>query len=123
MEPRNNWCVLCLFAEDYFKDCRLGAPGFDACIREALNGIRPYFKTGLPKYNVAPFDPFFAKEVSARRGPRNLGFTITLKNITESGWSASKVTKFVSDLKNYKVGISAKKAYSMYIGFYIRITS
>jgi hypothetical protein len=68
-----------------------------------LNAIRPYFKTGLPKYNVAPFDPFFAGEISARRGLPNLGFAITLKNVTESGWSASKVTKFVSDLKNHKV--------------------
>ncbi|OXU30236.1 hypothetical protein TSAR_013153 [Trichomalopsis sarcophagae] len=81
----------------------MGAPNFDACIREAMNAIRPYFKTGLPKYNVAPFDPFFAKEISARRGLPNLGFSITLRNVTESGWSASKVTKFVSDLKNYKV--------------------
>ncbi|KAJ8673659.1 hypothetical protein QAD02_004921 [Eretmocerus hayati] len=96
-----NYCII--IPEDHFKDCRMGAPNFDACIREALNGIRPYFKTGLPKYNIEPFDPFFAKEISARRGLPNLGFTITLRNVTESGWSASKVTKFVSDLNNYKV--------------------
>lgn len=72
-------------------------------MREALNAIRPYFKTGLDKYNVAPFDPFFAKEVSVSRGMPNFGFTLTLKNVTESGWSASKVTKFVSDLPHYKV--------------------
>ncbi|XP_011498698.1 PREDICTED: uncharacterized protein LOC105362870 [Ceratosolen solmsi marchali] len=89
--------------EDHFKNCRVEAAGFDGCVREALNAIRPYFKTGLPKYNVAPFDPFFANEISARRGLPKLGFTITLRNVTESGWSASKVTKFVSDLKNYKV--------------------
>ncbi|XP_014210393.1 uncharacterized protein LOC106640772 [Copidosoma floridanum] len=89
--------------EDHFKDCKLGAPNFDACIREALNSIRPYFKTGLQKYNVEPFDPFFAKEVTVKRGLPNLGFTICLRNVTESGWTASKVTKFVSDLKNYKV--------------------
>nr|XP_033333448.1 uncharacterized protein LOC117224550 [Megalopta genalis] len=89
--------------EDHFKDCHPNVPGFDACIREALNAIRPYFKTGLSAYNVAPFDPFFAKEVSVKRGMQNFGFTLTLRNVTESGWSASKVTKFVSDLPHYKV--------------------
>lgn len=72
-------------------------------MREGLNAIRPFFKTGLAKYNVGPFDPFHAKEIMVRRGAPSVGFTLTLRNITESGWSASKVTKFVSDLSNYKV--------------------
>ncbi|XP_076238610.1 juvenile hormone binding protein 16 [Calliopsis andreniformis] len=89
--------------EDHFKDCHPNVSGFDSCLREALNEVRPYFKTGLPKYNVAPFDPFFAKEVSVSRGMPNFGFTLTLRNITESGWSGSKVTKFVSDLPHHKI--------------------
>ncbi|XP_053972533.1 uncharacterized protein LOC128873185 [Hylaeus volcanicus] len=89
--------------EDHFEDCHPNVPGFDACLREALNAIRPYFKTGLAKYNVAPFDPFFAREVSVTRGMPNFGFTLTLRNVTETGWTASKVTKFVSDLPHYKV--------------------
>lgn len=82
-------------------------PGFDGCIREALNAVRPYFKTGLPQYNVVTFDPLFAKEVSASRGNDKLGFTLTLRNVTESGWTNSKVTKFVSDIPNYKVSKDA----------------
>ncbi|KAK1120373.1 hypothetical protein K0M31_012354 [Melipona bicolor] len=89
--------------EDYFRDCYPNVSGFDECIREALNAIRPYFKTGLPQYNVDPIDPFFAKEVSVSRGMPNLGFTLTLKNVTESGWVRSKVTKFVSDFTNYRI--------------------
>ncbi|XP_076172453.1 juvenile hormone binding protein 16 [Ptiloglossa arizonensis] len=89
--------------EDHFKDCHPNVPGFDGCVREGLNAIRPYFKTGLAKYNVSPFDPFFAKEVTVTRGMPNFGFTLTLRNVTESGWTASKVTKFVSDLPQYKV--------------------
>ncbi|XP_076683087.1 juvenile hormone binding protein 16 [Andrena cerasifolii] len=89
--------------EDHFKDCHPNVPGFDGCVREALNAIRPYFKTGVDKYNVAPFDPFFAKEVSVSRGMPNFGFTLTLKNVTETGWTASKVTKFVSDLPHHKI--------------------
>lgn len=89
--------------EENFSNCRVGEIGFDACIREGLNAIRPYFKTGLPQYNVLPFDPFFAKEVSASRGGSALGFTLTLRNVTETGWTASKVTRFVADLSNYRV--------------------
>lgn len=92
-----------LFLEDNFKNCQPNTPGFDVCVREGLNSIRHYFKTGLPKYNVLPFDPFFAKEIIATRGVPNFGFTLTLRNVTETGWAISKVTKFVSDLKNYKV--------------------
>lgn len=91
------------FSEDHFKDCHPNVSGFDECVREELNAIRPYFKTGLPQYNVDPIDPFFAKEVSVSRGMPNLGFTLTLKNVTESGWVKSKVTKFVSDFTNYRV--------------------
>ncbi|XP_014297842.2 uncharacterized protein LOC103573745, partial [Microplitis demolitor] len=89
--------------EDAFKHCYPNVSGFDSCIREGLNSIRPYFKTGLSKYNVKPFDPFFAEEVTVTRGLPRLGFILTLRNVTESGWTASKVTKFVSDLSNYKV--------------------
>ena len=91
------------FPEDHFKDCHPNVSGFDECIREALNAIRPYFKTGLSQYKVDSIDPFFAKEVSVSRGMPNLGFTLTLKNVTETGWVRSKVTKFVSDFTNYRV--------------------
>ncbi|XP_017755778.1 PREDICTED: uncharacterized protein LOC108547674 [Eufriesea mexicana] len=111
MSIRISITLLVLFAvssiaeefEDHFQDCHPNVAGFDACVREALNEIRPYFKTGLSKYNVGPFDPFYAKEVSVSRGMPSFGFTLTLRNVTESGWTASKVTKFVSDLSNYKV--------------------
>ncbi|KAL6255420.1 hypothetical protein P5V15_013755 [Pogonomyrmex californicus] len=89
--------------EDNFKNCYPNMSGFDVCVREGLNAIRGYFKTGLPQYNVLPFDPFFVKEITASRGVPNFGFTLTLRNVTETGWFTSKVTKFVSDLKNYKV--------------------
>lgn len=89
--------------EDHFKNCHPDTSRFDVCIREALNAVRPYFKTGIPKYNLPPFDPFFAREITAKRGMPNFGFTLTLRNITESGWAISKVTKFVSDLPNHKV--------------------
>lgn len=110
-------CIAIEFGE-YFKNCYLNSPEFDSCIVESLNAIRPYFKTGLPKYNVAPFDPFYAKEVSVRRGLPNAGFKLTLKNITESGWTASKVTKFYSDLSNYKITYTQKFPKKKLVGGY-----
>ncbi|XP_015172794.1 PREDICTED: uncharacterized protein LOC107064519 [Polistes dominula] len=89
--------------DDHFKNCHPNVAGFDVCIREALNAIRSYFKTGLPQYNVAPFDPFFAKEITVKRGVSSFGFILTLRNVSESGWANSKVTKFVSDLPNSKI--------------------
>lgn len=108
----------CVDFEDNFENCRRGDTRFDECVREGLNVIRPYFKTGLPKYNIAPFDPFFAEEVSASRGLPGLGFTIVLRNVTESGWSSSKVTKFVSDLTNYKVRYTQSFPKKVLVGDY-----
>ncbi|XP_032681318.1 uncharacterized protein LOC116848864 [Odontomachus brunneus] len=107
LTPPSLLLLLCALAaanfEDNFKDCHPNVSGFDVCVREGLNAIRPYFKTGLLQYNVLPFDPFYAKEITAKRGVQNFGFTLTLRNVTEHGWSLSKVTKFVFDMKNYKI--------------------
>ncbi|KAI4499770.1 hypothetical protein M0802_005026 [Mischocyttarus mexicanus] len=92
-----------ILLDDYFKNCHPNVAGFDVCIREALNAVRPYFKTGVPEYNVEPFDPFFAKEITVKRGVTSFGFILTLRNVSESGWANSKVTKFVSDLPNSKI--------------------
>ncbi|XP_043678540.1 uncharacterized protein LOC122634040 [Vespula pensylvanica] len=104
--------------DNHFKNCHPNVPGFDVCIREGLNTIRSYFKTGLPQYNVEPFDPFFAREVKVQRGMSNFGFTLTLKNVTETGWSNSKVIKFVSDLPNYKVVYSQSFPEKLLFGDY-----
>lgn len=91
-------------------------------MREGLNEIRPYFKTGLPQYNVLPFDPFYAKEISAKRGVQNFGFTLTLRNVSEHGWSLSKVTKFVANLKNYKVHTHTyKRAHTHHLSVIVRL--
>ncbi|XP_050456575.1 circadian clock-controlled protein daywake [Cataglyphis hispanica] len=89
--------------EDNFKNCHPDKLGFDACVRKGLNAIQPYFKTGLSKYNVLPLDPSFIKEITVTRGVPNFGFTLTLRNVTEIGWTLSKVTKFISELRNYKI--------------------
>lgn len=103
-----------LFLDDHFKNCRPNTLGFDVCVREGLNAIRPYFKTGVSKHNILPFDPVFVREVTATRGIPNFGFTLTLRNVTETGWSNSKVTKFTSDLKNNKVHVLLKNYYVIY---------
>jgi hypothetical protein len=49
---------------------------------------------GLAKYNVGPFDPFFAKEVAQKRGGPSVNYRLKLKDVYERGWTKSHVTKF-----------------------------
>lgn len=55
--------------------------------------ISPNLK-GIPELGVAPFDPHFAKEVKQTRSIIGMGYTLTLKNVYERGWTASTVTKY-----------------------------
>lgn len=69
-------------------------------MRHALNEVRPYFKYGVPEFNIPPFDPFYAREVVQRRGGQRVNYNLKLKNVYERGWTVSKVYKFKSDLNN-----------------------
>ena len=50
--------------------------------------------SGLPQYKVGSFDPFFAKEVTQKRGGQNVNYRLKLKDVYERGWTESRVTKF-----------------------------
>ncbi|XP_018321094.1 uncharacterized protein LOC108734162 isoform X2 [Agrilus planipennis] len=82
---------------DYFSHCKKNESDFDNCVKDGLNGVRHLFKTGVPKYNIAPFDPFFASEVPQKVGGRFFNYKLILKNVFESGWTISQVTRFRSD--------------------------
>ncbi|KAF6203877.1 hypothetical protein GE061_002212 [Apolygus lucorum] len=89
-------------AEDFkkqFSGCTWDSPEFDRCVKEAINSCRPFFKTGVPAFNITPFDPWFAKEVVQTRGSASLSYTLKLRNVYERGWSDSIVTKFKSNPK------------------------
>lgn len=47
--------------------------------------------------NIPPFDPIHAKEVLLKRGGPTFGYRLKLKNVMESGWKLSDVTKFKYD--------------------------
>lgn len=49
---------------------------------------------GLKEFDVAPFDPFFAREVLQVRGGQLFNYKLKLKNVMESGWTISQVTRF-----------------------------
>lgn len=49
---------------------------------------------GIPELKIAPFDPFFAKEVVQRRGGLALNYRLVLRNVEERGWTQSEVTNF-----------------------------
>ncbi|XP_066903909.1 uncharacterized protein Jhbp16 [Halyomorpha halys] len=82
---------------DTFASCKWDSPDFDACIKNALNTCRAYFKTGIPELSISPFDPFFAKEIVQTRGGSNFNYRLKLINVSEYGWTDSIVTKFKSN--------------------------
>lgn len=49
---------------------------------------------GVPELKIAPFDPFFAKEVVQRRGGLAVNYRLVLRNVEERGWTQSEVTNF-----------------------------
>ncbi|XP_076270153.1 uncharacterized protein LOC143202476 [Rhynchophorus ferrugineus] len=84
--------------DDYFKNCKPdNSESFDDCLKDGLNGLRAYFKTGLPDYGVEPFDPFFASEVHQKRRGPFFDYKLVLHNVTESGWTNAEVTKIKTD--------------------------
>lgn len=91
---------------DSFKNCKMAAADFDSCMLTALNSVQKFFHTGLPQYNVTSFDPFFAKEVTQKRGGPNMNYRLKLKDVYERGWTESRVTKFRSDPRNHMIKYS-----------------
>lgn len=58
--------------------------------------------SGVPEYNISPFDPHRARYIEQRRGSRSFlgGYKLILKDVSEYGWTNSEVTKFSSDSAN-----------------------
>ncbi|XP_019892894.2 uncharacterized protein LOC101889419 [Musca domestica] len=84
--------------------CHLQSDDYDFCMKDVFNDLRAYFPTGIPEYNVKPFDPHHASFVELRRGDQNgLGFKLILRNVSEYGWTQSEVTKFHSDFEQNRI--------------------
>ncbi|XKL60766.1 hypothetical protein PGB90_007823 [Kerria lacca] len=82
-----------------FAFCKRYSAEFDKCIRDGLNNIHQFIPKGVPEFNIPSFDPIFAKEVVLKRGGPTFGYKLKLKNVRESGWRLSEVTKFKSNLR------------------------
>ncbi|XP_018564132.1 uncharacterized protein LOC108905658 [Anoplophora glabripennis] len=91
---------------EHFKDCHVSGPDFDTCIKDGLNDLRPFFNEGLPDYEILPFDPFFAPEVPQKRSLPFFNYKLLLKNVTESGWTASQVTRFKTDFSKNQIQVT-----------------
>ncbi|CAD7092072.1 unnamed protein product [Hermetia illucens] len=88
--------------------CHMYTETFDTCMQDVFNDLRVFFKNGIPEFNIKPFDPHKAAYVEQRRGDLHGigGYDLILKNVSEFGWSNSKVTKFKSDLDNNQIEYS-----------------
>ncbi|KRK03051.1 uncharacterized protein Dyak_GE28935 [Drosophila yakuba] len=78
---------------------------FNECMRQVFNDLRAYFTTGVPDYNIKPFDPHHCGYVELRRGAsQGLGsFRLILRNVSEYGWARSEVTKFHADPEDHRI--------------------
>ncbi|XP_075981518.1 juvenile hormone binding protein 16 isoform X2 [Anticarsia gemmatalis] len=89
--------------ERIFSPCKKSSPDFDGCIKRAFNKMRSFFKVGIPEMGVAPFDPHYAKEIRQARAINGIGYTLTLNDVFERGWSQSTVTKYKTDWENQRI--------------------
>ncbi|EDW15962.1 uncharacterized protein LOC6574454 [Drosophila mojavensis] len=78
---------------------------YNDCMKQVFNDLRAYFTTGVPSYNIQPFDPHHSSFVELRRGdPHGPGsLKLILRNVSEYGWSHSEVTKFHSEPKDQRI--------------------
>ncbi|ALC47202.1 CG15497 [Drosophila busckii] len=78
---------------------------YNNCMKQTFNDLRAFFTTGVPTYNIKPFDPHHCGFVELRRGdihgPGN--FKLILRNISEYGWSRSEVTKVHTDTEDQRI--------------------
>ncbi|RZC40074.1 uncharacterized protein BDFB_001655, partial [Asbolus verrucosus] len=86
---------------NYFGECQKTEETFDDCVKDGLNALRPFFKTGIPDYGIAPFDPFHAAEVPQKRSGPFFNYKLVLRNVTEEGWTASQVNTFKCDFNKH----------------------
>ncbi|CAH0558266.1 unnamed protein product [Brassicogethes aeneus] len=91
-------CQVDLASENYFGKCLPHTIKFDGCIKDVINDLRPHYPTGLPDYGILPLDPFHAAEVPQKRSGPFFNYKLILRNVTESGWTQSQITRFRSDL-------------------------
>ncbi|XP_017035653.1 uncharacterized protein Jhbp16 [Drosophila kikkawai] len=85
--------------------CQSVGEDYNECMRQVFNDLRAYFTTGVPDYNIKPFDPHHCTYVELRRGDsQGIGsFRLTLRNVSEFGWSRSEVTKFHADPEDRRI--------------------
>ncbi|XP_066251337.1 uncharacterized protein Jhbp16 [Euwallacea similis] len=91
---------------EHFDKCKLGTSAFDDCLKDKLNDLTPYFKSEIPDFGIGSFDPFYAEEIHQKMGGAFFNYKLVLRNVTESGWTQSQITKFRSDLPKNLIQIT-----------------
>ncbi|XP_030766709.1 circadian clock-controlled protein-like [Sitophilus oryzae] len=92
--------------EEHFQNCKTSSSSFDNCVKDGINDLRPFFQSGLPDYHVGSFDPFFASQVHQKRSGPFFNYKLILRNVTESGWTQSQITKFSTNPDKYHVQVT-----------------
>ncbi|KAJ8962330.1 hypothetical protein NQ318_018312, partial [Aromia moschata] len=61
---------------------------------------------GFSEYSIGPFDPFFIPDIFQKRTFSFANYKLILMNVTEAGWTESRVTKVRSDFPRHQIHIT-----------------
>lgn len=78
------------FAAEFLHVCRRNDPKINDCIKESVEHLRPYLKSGVPEYAIPSLEPLLLKELVAAEGG---GIKMYAKDVHAYGASDFSVTK------------------------------
>ncbi|XP_072935642.1 uncharacterized protein [Epargyreus clarus] len=87
-------------APDYFPECKKNDPQIVKCVLDAVEGMRPHLKQGIPEVNIPPIEPFIVPTLKLDRTAPNLRLKAVMKNMKAYGGGNFKIEKLKINLNN-----------------------
>ncbi|KYN02900.1 Circadian clock-controlled protein, partial [Cyphomyrmex costatus] len=53
-----------IIAAEFLHVCQTSDPHYEECIRESIEHMKPYLKTGVPEYNIPSLEPLILKKLT-----------------------------------------------------------
>ncbi|KAJ2943927.1 hypothetical protein O0L34_g8248 [Tuta absoluta] len=85
---------------DDFPSCKRSDPNIDKCVVEAVEGLRPMLKDGIPELNIPALEPLSIPTLKIDRTAPNLRIKAVLKKMKAIGGGNFKVEKVRIHLNN-----------------------
>ncbi|XP_065203821.1 protein takeout-like [Planococcus citri] len=84
----------------FLKVCHQSDPLLDKCMKESLERLRPFLKTGIPELSIPSFEPLVIPEITMNQGKGSLNLQTTFNNLHLWGLSNFDVKDFRSKLED-----------------------